>query len=338
MRGAFAYAPNPAAAELLGSWIHRVALGHRVSGSSFLQGEAGDVDWEVDEDLLRWLSRGSDLSVSTLRSMTIRHRAPESKRTDFAMALGRVFPGCHAYCPRCGLQDRAEHGEVILRQENAGRWRLACARHGLLLDGADDEEELMPPPRRQSRPWPDGRLPVTRERSAPAFAFAFERAVKAAEAGRAPGRLWAVAAPSAFIEIGRTIASLALLRQPYGLRGESAAGALLGGRLASRIGIDFFDPDVIDRVSTQSRVHALMAAALLMLSPAGVARLGVADWQPLRSLHEPKRPPSTLWVGAIAPWDRGALDLLLDFAATWPQRLQNPIEAMLVPRIGFVDG
>jgi hypothetical protein len=337
MRGLFAYAPPPAADELLGSWIHRIAIAHGVNGTSFLQAEAGDLDWGASDELLRWLSRGSGVPTSILRSMTISCRAPNANRAEFALASGARFPGCQAYCPRCGRQDRAEHGEAVQRQANAGRWRMACSQHGLLLDGVDDEDQLIPASRRPKHNWLDGRLPVDREFQAPAFVFAFERAVRAAESGRQPGGYWIAAAPGAFVEIAQLIASVALLRQRFGGFSESAAGALLAGRLAWRIGIDFFDPTAIDRAPTRSRVRALMAAALLMLSPLGVDRLGVADWPPLRAIVEWRRTASTPWEAAIAPWHWATLDLLLDFINDWPRRLRQPVEAMVLPRMKFVE-
>lgn len=337
MRAAFAYAPPPADDELLGSWVHRVAIAHGVNGTSFLQSEARDVDWSASEELLRWLSRGSGLAIPILRSMTISCRVPNASRTEFALASGTCFPGCQAYCRRCGRQDRAEHGEAVQRQANVGRWRMACSQHGLLLDGVDDEDQLTPASRRPKHNWLDGRLPVDREFQAPAFVFAFERAVRAAESGRQPGGYWIAAAPGAFVEIAQLIASVALLRQRFGGFSESAAGALLGGRSAWRIGIDFFDPMAIDRAPTGSRVRALMAAALLMLSPYGADRLGVLDWPPLQAVVEWKRSALTSWEAAIAPWHWATLDMLLDLTNDWPRRLRQPVEAMVLPRMNVVE-
>ncbi|MBI1683611.1 TniQ family protein [Caulobacter hibisci] len=336
MRGAFAYAPPLANDELLGSWIHRVAIGHGVSGSAFLQGEVEDVDWTADENLLRWLARGSGRSVIQLRSCTLSHRVPKAQRTDFAMASGQVFPGCHAYCPGCGVRDREDHGEAVQRQANAGLWRIACPEHGLLLDGVDDEAELEPAPRRHSRPWLEGRLPVARSRRAPAFVFAFERAVRAARAGRRTGRFWMIEAPEEFLALARTIANLALVRAEYGVRGECAAAALVGGRLALRIGVDFFDPQCLDRVSTRARVHALTATAMLMLSPSGVTRLDVAGWPPLQPLLESRRPPKTAWEAAGAAWDWDVVELLLPLAGDWPAELKEPVEVMVALRRNYL--
>jgi len=214
---------------------------------------------------------------------------------------------------------------------------MLCGQHGLLLDGVDDEDELTPASRRPKHDWLDGRLPVDREFQAPAFVFAFERAVRAAESGRQPGGLWIVTAPGPFLEIAQLIASLALLRQRFGGFSESAAGALLAGRSAWRIGIDFFDPTAVERASTRSRVRALMAAALLMLSPHGIDRLSVSGWPPLQAIVEWRRTAHTSWEAAIAPWHWATLDMLLDFTNDWPRRLRQPVEAMLLPRMKFVE-
>lgn len=337
MRGAFAYAPLPAVDELLGSWVHRVAIAHGVNGSVFLQDDAEDLDWSAREELLRWLSKGAELPISVLRSMTLSCREPISSREQFAMASGTCFPGCHAYCPRCGLRDRVTHLEAVQRHENAGRWRMACREHRLLLDGVDTEDELTPASRRPKRVWLDGRLPVGREMEAPNFVFAFERAIGIAERGARVSNSWAVSTPDAFVKIARLIANFALLRHQLCGRRESAAGALFEGRLSSRIGVDVFDPEVIDRASTRVRVRALTVTALLMLSPTGATKFCVADWPPLQSLCEWRLPTYTPWEAAMAPWRWGVLDQLIEFSAGLPQGLRHQIEGILLPRLKFLN-
>ena len=338
MRGRFAYAPGPAVDELLGSWVHRMAIAHGVNGTDFLQVDAGDLDWAASADVVRFLSRGTGLSTASILAMTISHQDPSAKRADFAMALGSVFPGCQAYCPACGANDRAKHGEAAQRIGNAGRWRMACGEHGLLLDGVRDEKELTPSSRRPDRSWLEGRLPVHLRSSAPLFVFAFERTLRAAEAGRAPGGLWGVREASGFVEIARLIGSLALLRQPYGQRSESAAGALFEGPKATQIGMDFFDPTAIDRVCARSRVRALMAAALLMLSPNGADRLGVGSWARLQVISDWRRPAGTTWEAAMTPWHWATMEVLLAYIGEWPRRLRAHIEALVLPRMKFLDG
>jgi len=318
---------------LLGSWIHRTALGHGVNGSAFLQTDPGDVDWSIDDELLRWLSRGSGISISALRSMTIPLRAPEAARTDFAMAAGSVFPGCHAFCPRCGVQDRLVHGEVILAQANAGRWRMSCEIHGLLLDGADDEDELTPASSRRWRRLLNGRLPTGRELEAPAFVLAFERATRGAERGRSPSDLWCVTTPGAFLKIARLVSSFALLRQNYGSYDGSAAGAVLGGRLSYRIGSNSFDPDIIDRAPTRSRVRALIATALLMLSPKGAAALRLSEWPMIKDQITWRRPSITAWQAALTPWHWATLDMIVSHVSDWPSELRRSVQEMTAERI-----
>lgn len=337
MRGRFAYVPRPAAGELLGSWVHRMAIAHGVNGTDFLQVDPGDLDWATSGDVARFLARGTGRSTASILAMTISYQVPSARRPDFAMALGPV-PGCQAYCPECGAYDRAEHGEAVQRIGNAGRWRMACGEHGLLLDGVRDEKELTPSSRRPDRSWLEGRLPVHLRSNAPLFVFAFERALRAAEAGRVPSGLWSVREASGFVEIAQLVASTALLRQPYGRRLESAAGALFEGPKASQIGIDLFDPKAIDRVCARSRVRALMAAALLMLSPHGADRLGVDTWPRLRVISDWRRRAETAWEAAMAPWHWSTIEVLLSHAGKWPHRLHAHIEAMVLPRMKFLDG
>ncbi len=333
-RFAFAYAPEPAAGELLGSWVHRVAIGHRVSGSAFLEGRDEDVDWDVGEALLRRLARGSDQCVDTLRAMTLSFGAPAAVRGDFALAAARTFPGCHAYCPACGGADRRRHGEAILRRRDAGLWRVACATHAVLLDGVDDEAEITPAQRRPRSAHQDGRLWLGREPTqAPAFALAFERGALAAAHGQPPGEIWSVNESTHFLAIARALASLALVQRRTGGVVETAAGALLGGNESAQRGTDGFDPHSIDKVATRTRIRALLAASLLMLSPEGAEQMQVMEWSPLRRLSAWRRAPVTPWAAAGAAWNRTTLELIGKIASDWPRELRHAAYELVETRL-----
>ena len=330
----FAYAPPPAPGELLGSWVHRLAIGHGVNGSVFREERSADIDWEIEADELRHLAGGADLPIATLRAMTLSAAAPAATRADFALAAARTFPACHAYCALCGLEDREQHGEAIIRQRDAGLWRLACVEHGVLLDGVDDESEVTPAPRSPRSPYQDGRLWLGREPIyAPAFALAFERAALAAVQGQAPGVFWSVQEPRQFIEIARALAGLSLVQRRSGAVVETAAGALLGGNEIAQRGSEHFDPLAIDRVATRTRIRALLAASLLLISPQGAEHLRVLEWPPLRRLSAWRPVPVTPWEAAGAAWNRITLEMVGDIAADWPDGLRAAANDVIGARL-----
>lgn len=330
MIGTFAFAPTPVAGELLGSWVHRVAIGHNVSGSAFLQTNVADIDWHAPEELLHWLSRGSGQSIATLRSMTLSNSIGSARRSDFALSSGYSFPGCHAFCPSCGAQDRRVHGEVVVRRENAGRWRVACRSHGVLLDGAEHEDALTPIVSR-GRIVRDGRFPDWPGIEAPAFVMAFEDAVSAAEAGRAPAPYWSVNTPGDFLRIAEIIASFALVREQGHLL-ECAAAALSGRRNGWAMGADLFDLSLIERATTPSRICALLATALLMLSPCGAAELKVDEWCRVQSMNSFRRGPITAWEAAAAPWHWAVMDKIHQFVSDWPPEVRARTQAIAAHR------
>lgn len=132
----FLYAPEPVEDELLSSWVHRIALRQEVNGST-LVGRV-DVDWDPPSNLLAWLAHNGEQPLSRLKSMTLREKFPDRTRRDFALSKGAAFPGCHAYCPICALDDIDQYGGVILRASNAGLWRLTCGVHRCFLQSAKD--------------------------------------------------------------------------------------------------------------------------------------------------------------------------------------------------------
>jgi len=136
---------RPCSGELFSSWLVRVARCYEVPVESFCRmvwpGQNvwhGDVDRQIDDEALDFLSRKTEVPYSELFSMTLRAHeqyAGVSRGDEPARDLYVQIGNTHAirYCPGC-LADR----EPYFRLE----WRLAfvtvCPRHRVpLLERCD---------------------------------------------------------------------------------------------------------------------------------------------------------------------------------------------------------
>jgi hypothetical protein len=166
---------------------------------------------------------------------------------------------------------------------------------------------------------------------APAFVIAFEDAMLAAKAGRAPDQYWSVSTPGDFLRIAEIIANFALVREQGHLL-ECAAAALSGRRNGWTMGADLFDLSLIERATTPSRICALLATALLMLSPCGAAELKVDEWCRVQSMNSFRRGPITAWEAAAAPWHWAVLDKIRQFVSDWPPEVRAHAQAIAADR------
>lgn len=335
-RAAFAYAPAPAEDELLGSWVHRLALGHGVNGSLFLGVPDADIDWSAPPPVLARLAAGSGRSTQVLRAMTLANQRPGASRSDFARALGSQFPGCHAFCPICAQADQTRHGETILRMRDAGVWRLACVEHHCLLDSIEDERQITPAERPSERSWRSGRIGSGRPAiRAPAFALAFERALARAGTGRALGPAWRVREPDAFLRIARELVNLVLVQRRPGRVAPSAALLLLGEKDLSKpaYGAPSYDPDLMARLPVWPRIRGLMAAALLLLNASGAHRLGVTAWASSRGIWGPSDVAVSPWPVAAGAWALTTLQMAEKLADDWPIALRAMAQAEVRRRL-----
>lgn len=334
----FACAPAPAPGELLGSWVCRLATGHGVTVSRFLEGApkaaADDIDWDCAPQLLDWLSRGSGRSRRELAAMTLRVAFPDVARRNFGLGGGASFPGCHPFCPRCAEDDVARYGQPIMRMRDAGTFCIGCPVHGVVFDGADHPRELIPA-RGPDRRWRSN----LRGRSAvdtPRFAIAFERAAARALSARPAGAAWWVREPSEFLRIARQLAALVVVQRSTGTSTcESAALALLDEkelRFAAH-GNTAYDRDYLDRMPAWLRTRALMAVAVLLLRPAAARRLKVDEWAELRigPFCRGRDWIEAPWRVAGEAWAWPVLELILGLSETWPAELQSAALQQLRP-------
>ncbi|WP_428063324.1 TniQ family protein [Brevundimonas sp.] len=330
-RPGFLYAPEPAEDELLSSWVHRIALRQEVNGST-LVGRV-DIDWDPPTSLLAWLARNGEQPLSRLKSMTLREKFPDRARRDFAFSKGSAFPGCHAYCPICALDDINRYGGVILRASNAGLWRLTCEAHRCFLQSAKDENQLTPHWRFADRSWAHGRNLPLEPLPAPAVAIAFERAMARAIKGRDPGPLWLERTPSGFKDAATVLANLCMVIRRVGSTKATPAWALLGGRHPEiyHFGVESYDAASIRSLESTVRVLAAVAAARLLLSRKGSDRIGDDLWWP-----SPWRRWSSPWQAATEHMRVSTWGALWATSVAWGEKLRSEIRGALTAQYASI--
>lgn len=327
-RGApFSFAPEPVGDELLSSWVHRIAIRQEVNGSTLVGGV--DVDWDPPSNLLGWLARNGEQPVSRLYSMTLRERFPDRTRRDFALSRGTAFPGCHAYCPVCAVEDIGRYGDVVLRVSNAGLWQLTCGTHRCFLQSAKHENQLTPHWRFKERDWAHGRNLPLEPVLAPPVVVAFERAMTRVTAGRDPGPLWLERSPAGFKDAATVLANLCLVIRRDGSKKVNPARGLIGGRHPEiyHCGVDSYDAGLLRSLDTSVRVLAAAAAARLLLSQKGRDRIGDdVSWP------SPWRRWASPWLAATEYMRVSMWGALWATSAAWGEDLRSEIRRALTAR------
>jgi hypothetical protein len=258
--------------------------------------------------------------------MTLSVRFPDAKPTDFAWSAGPAFAGRHAFCPACAREDAAPYGGAIARCLDAGLWRLACHRHRVFLESVRDARDVYASRRIGRRDVRVPRLPMGDPVQAPFFALIFEAAAARAARGVHLGPLWSVREPAAFLDLACTLGGLMLVQRRPGQDSQSAAATFLGDNMLTQAphGAADYEPDLIRKVASYARVRGFAAAALLLLSPAGLARLRISDWA---KRNVPYSSPFLLsvapWEVAAETWGRRTLERVFELASGWPSPIST---------------
>ena len=312
----FAFSPPPVDGELLGSWLHRMAIGHAASGLEFTQLAGGDIDWRPPSELLAQLAGGSDLPVSRLRAMTLSAANPHANREHFALAQS-PFPGCHAFCPVCALEDIEAYGAVIQRAENAWVWSAACVQHGCMLDGVARPADVTPR-RSRTAAWEDGSItPVSRAMPAPAFLVVLQSTAQDASRGVTPDERWLIRDPEMFLRAIRRCIDLLMLKAPHNAY-SSGLGQLVGHvwPQTRTMGETSWRADWLGRLPTPERVRALAGVASLLADPSGGLSASLATWLGGDASTRP-------WGRVGVEWGPSQLITARNFVAAWPNPLRR---------------
>jgi TniQ len=319
----FAFSPPPADGELLSSWLHRMAIGHAASGLEFAHLAGGDIDWRPPSELLAQLAGGSDLPVSRLRAMTLSTEYRRANREHFALSQ-RPFPGCHAFCPVCALDDIEAYGAVIQRAENAWVWSAACVTHGCMLDGVGGPADVTPRCSRTAT-WEDGVIaPVSHVTPAPAFLIELQSAAQAASRGVAPDERWLIHDPALFLRAISRVVDLIMLKAPHDPH-SSGLGQLVGHvwPQTRTMGETSWSADWIGRLPTPERVQALAGVASLLADPSAGLSAPLTAWFGGNPNPRP-------WGRVGGEWGPGQLIAARNFIAAWP----NPLRREAVEGLG----
>lgn len=333
----FAYSPEPVEGELLSSWLQRTAIEHKASPQDFVPGAGPDVDWDPNPAYLARLSMGSALAVDRFRSMTLRASFPEARRDWFAWST-RPFPGCHAFCPRCGEGDMRSYGAVIQRVENAGVWKLACGEHACLLDGVRERRNVEPWKRGEPGGWARGKIAPTSSSRAPSFALAFQETAEAALRGFPPSARWLVREPEVFLALASQLADLILRTIQFGFSRTSGLDLLVGHvwSEAPNYGAEFVAPKCLDRLPATERTRTLVGVALLMMCPIEWPTSAFDEWfgwgKGYRDANRSWRP----WVRVTEAWGLQEIGEAAALITRGPDRFRLEAEAGLAPRIAYL--
>jgi hypothetical protein len=293
-----------------------MAIGHAASGLEFTQLAGGDIDWRPPSELLVQLAGGSDLPVSRLRAMTLSAGNPHANREHFALAQ-RPFPGCHAFCPVCAVDDIQEYGAVIQRAKNAWVWSAACVGHRCMLDGVGGPADVTP---RWSRTaaWEDGAIaPVSHVTPAPAFLVEFQSAAQDASRGLAPDERWLIRDPALFMHAVSSFVDLIMLKAPHNPY-SSGLGQLVGHAWPKTrtLGETSWSTDWIGRLPTPERVRALAGVGSLLADPSGGLSGSLAAWFGGEANPRP-------WGRVGGEWGPGQLMAARNFMSAWPDPLRR---------------
>lgn len=326
---AFAYAPLAAPDELLGSWIHRVAIRHDV-GASLFAGHARDVDWDATPSLLKFLSDGSRRAVGAFEAMLLSRRQG-ARRIDFALSAGGAFVGAHAYCPLCAVDDQRRHGATILRATNASLWAVSCRDHHCYLDSVEHPSVLLP------GAWanPAGGIRPAIWAEAPKLARLFQRTALGALRGKVPSPLWRVREPQAFLDVAADCVALLLYRPSNVLMGAHGLSHLLGPEdsVLAKYGSTFLDPGLLYRMSSWIRVRALTGVAMLLTSEKAEGRFGLSVCPKDPAYGKRPGSPRSPWQIAMGDWSEDMAAQACLLTAEWPRSLTEQFRSALLARM-----
>lgn len=324
----FAYSPRPVTGELLSSWLQRTAVEHRVGALNLVDGAGPDVDWSPSVQFLDRLSKGSGLSISSLRAMTLQAVFPGAGRDWFAWSE-RPFPGCHAFCPACAAADLRAHGAVIQRSRDAGVWAIACPEHQCFLDGARAPYNVEPWKRGEPGRWARGVIaPALSPCKAPAFAVAFQDAAEAALRNSPPDGRWLIADPDVFLAFARQLADLIVQTTQITVGRTSGLDQLVGHVWpeVARYGGDFPAPGWLDRMPAAARTRTLVGVALLMMDSRSWPASTYEEWFAHAGYRDAQR-SSRPWVRAVDAWGLVEIKAAAALVAKGPARFRREAAA-----------